>query len=77
MSETADVTLSWKAEILAFGETEWCSNALRFATAEEAEASGQELSMRWMLVKDWRATPSNDPVNYKFENGKNVRLNEN
>jgi len=67
--------MSWKTEVCAQGS--WSSNALRFATKEEAEASGRELLSRWFVPTDSRATETPDePVNYKFENGKNVRLEE-
>src|SRR5271170_1215939 len=43
-------------------------NAQRFATEEEAKAAGQELFSRWMgMPKDWRVEPSDDPVNYRFD----------
>jgi hypothetical protein len=66
--------MSFKTEILAFHETKWVSNGVRFATADEAEAAGQELSMRWFALDQWRAAESDEPVNYKFENGKSVAL---
>ena len=66
--------MSWKAEVCADGS--WSSNALRFATKEEAEKSGRELLSRWMVPTDSRAAESDDPVNYKFEDGRNVRLED-
>ena len=63
---------SFKAEVLTDGG--WSSNALRFATKEEAEASGRELLSRWWVPIDSRAAESEDPVNYKFKNGTNVPL---
>jgi len=65
---------SWKPEVLVDGQ--WSGNALRFATKEEAEASGRELLSRWFVPSDSRAAESSDPVNYKFENGENVRVSE-
>jgi hypothetical protein len=53
---------------------EFCGNALRFATKEEAEGNVFDLSMRWMLVRDTRVVESDDPVNYKWENGKLVAI---
>ena len=64
--------MSWKPEVLTGHH--WSDNALRFATKEEAENSGKELLSRWFAPLDSRATESSDPVNYKFENGENVRL---
>jgi hypothetical protein len=62
---------SFKTEVLVQGT--WSSNALRFATKEEAEASGRELLGRWFLPSDSRATESEDPVNYRF----NFEMNQN
>ena len=65
--------MSWKAEVLT-DDGAWSSNALRFATKEEALDSGRELLSRWLVPIDNRATESSDAVNYKFENGENIRL---
>jgi hypothetical protein len=65
---------SWKPEVLVSGK--WAGNALRFATKEEAEESGNELLSRWFVPVDSRAVQSEDEVNYKFdfEGNKNVRI---
>lgn len=65
---------SWKLEVLVDGK--WSSNALRFATKQEAEASVNELLSRWFVPSDGRATESEEPVNYRFDfsQGRNVRL---
>jgi hypothetical protein len=62
--------MSWKPEVIADASGRWYSNALRFATREEAEANALDLSMRWLAVRGWRATESNDPVNYRWIEGK-------
>jgi hypothetical protein len=67
---------SWKVEVLGVGEKTWVSNGLRFATQEEAQDSGFELSCRWFGMEDFRTAESEDAVNYRFEAGKNVRLEE-
>ncbi len=64
--------MSWKPEFIAYSTGQWCSNALRFATREEAEASASDLAMRWMTVRDHRATESDEPVNYKWVAGKGL-----
>ena len=51
------------------GEQGWSYNSLVFATGEEAEAYGADLSHRWLLVERWEAQPTSQPVNYKFTNG--------
>lgn len=57
---------SWKPEVQTGSDPKWYGNALRFATKAEAEASANDLAGRWMLVQDWRAVESDDPVNYKW-----------
>ena len=62
--------MSYKVEVLAVGEKNYTSNGLRFATDEEAQKYGADLSWRWFAVKDWRVVESPDPVNYTFKDGK-------
>lgn len=57
---------SWVCEVIADNSGQWCANGCRFATRDEALRAGDELASRWLLVRDWRATPSADPVNYEF-----------
>lgn len=68
------MTKSWKIEVLVGAL--WSSNALRFATKGEAEASGRELLSWWHLPDAARAAESEDAVNHKFdfEANRNVRL---
>ena len=66
--------MSYKPEIKAFGENEFCGNSLRFATYQEAYSSAESLSYRWTMVKEFRAIESNDPVNYKHIDGKDIRI---
>lgn len=61
--------MSWKPEVIVDGSGKWYGNALRFATKEEAEANVQNLASRWFSVRDTRVVASDDPVNYKWENG--------
>jgi len=65
-------TKSWKPEVLVDGK--WAGNALRFATQKEAFGSMMALRMRWWVPEDGRATESEDSVNYRFENGRDVRI---
>jgi hypothetical protein len=65
-------TKSYKPEVLVDGK--WSTNALRFATAEEAFGSMMLLRMRWWVPTDGRATESEDPVNYRFINNQNVPI---
>lgn len=59
--------MSYKTEVLV--GREWGSNALRFATKDEAERAGVELLSRWLVPSESRAVESTDPVNYKFPKG--------
>jgi hypothetical protein len=49
-------------------------NALRFATTDEANTYLIDLMLRWTAVKEVRVVESEDPVNYKIENGELIRL---
>lgn len=59
--------MSWKPEV--FAEGEWCGNGMAFETKPEAEAWARDLLMRWFVPTDSRAVESDEPVNYKIENG--------
>ena len=65
-------TKSYKPEVLVNGT--WAGNALRFATQEEAFGSVMALRMRWWVPEDGRAVESEDPVNYRFVDGRDVRI---
>lgn len=67
---TDNIVLSYKAEVKV--DTSWSSNAFRFATEAEALAYAQNLRSRWTAVKEIRVSPSVDPVNEKFENGRSI-----
>lgn len=62
--------MSWKSEVIADNSGVWSSNALRFATAEEAKIYVADLSMRWLAVRETRVVESDDPVNYRIKNGR-------
>lgn len=62
--------MSWKPEYQADNTGKWCGNGLRFATKEEAEGNVWDLSMRWMAVRQGRVTECDDPVNYRWIDGK-------
>jgi hypothetical protein len=65
--------MSFKSEVYT---GTWSHNDLRFATKEEAEASGKELLTRWYTPTDSRAIESSDPVRHRFnfETQKNERI---
>jgi hypothetical protein len=57
--------MSWKAEVTTPGDGgRYNSNALRFATKQEAEDYAFDLAYRWTAVMDWRAAESDDPVTH-------------
>ena len=66
--------MSWKPEVIADNSGEWASNALRFATKEEALANVEALSWRWTAVRETRVVESSDAVNARWENGRTVDL---
>jgi hypothetical protein len=62
--------MSFKPEVIADSSGKWVGNALRFSTREEAEANVQDLIMRWFAVRETRVVESDDPVNYRYVNGR-------
>jgi hypothetical protein len=66
--------MSWKPEVIADNSGKWYGNALRFATKDEAEADAKDLMNRWFAVREYRATESTDPVNYKRVRGVTVTI---
>lgn len=58
--------MSFKIEVQMAGE--WGgSNALAFATHDEAKDYGTELLSRWSGPDDFRVIESTEPVNYRFD----------
>ena len=62
---------SWKAEVVTEAGGNFAGNAVRFATAKEAEEYVADLAFRWILVRATRVVPSDDPVNYRW-NGTDI-----
>ena len=61
--------MSYKAEVIADSFNTWASNALRFATHEEAEQYVADLAYRWTSVRHTRVVETDEPVNYRWDNG--------
>lgn len=59
-----------------FGTTERQTNAQVFATRREAEASAFKRFCEWSQPTDYGVIETLDPVNYKFENGKDSPCSE-
>lgn len=62
--------MSYKPEVIADGSGQWCGNALRFATEQEAQHYVNDLMMRWLSVRDTRIVPSEDDVNARIVNNR-------
>ena len=50
--------------------------AQRFATREEAEASAKARFHVWTVPADYRAEPSDEPVNYRRVDGRDEHISE-
>jgi hypothetical protein len=55
---------------IADASDRWCDNALRFANREEAAANVRDLMIRWFAVRETRVVESDDPVNYRYADGR-------
>ena len=71
MTTPQEANASWKPQVKVDGK--WESNALVFATEEEARKSAAALFSRWQLTTDHRAIVSDEPVNYTFKNGRQIK----
>jgi hypothetical protein len=69
-SEKEFTPMSFKPEVTADTSNKWCGNTLRFATREEAEANVRDLMKRWFAVRETRVVESEDPVNYRYVDGR-------
>jgi hypothetical protein len=52
----------------------WATNSIRFATSSEAEEYALDLTFRWTSVREYRVSTSGEPVNYKWESGRSVKV---
>jgi hypothetical protein len=66
--------MSYKAEVLTAGDPKYYDNALRFATAAEAEDYGHDLAMRWTAVEDMRVVESGDAASHVWRHGRARQL---
>lgn len=67
--------MSWKPAIATVESNgKFYTNNLAFATEEEALESARDLMMRWMLVTDYRAQESDQPVNARLVDGELILL---
>ena len=61
---------NYRPEISTDGGKSFGQNAQVFATKEEAETMAKDIFNRWMLATDYRATETEDPVNYRLIDNK-------
>jgi hypothetical protein len=66
---------SWAPQVKTGNDPTFYSNALRFATEQEARENAHELMGRWMAVVDYRAVESEDPVTHRWVDGKLEEIN--
>ncbi len=65
---------SWAPEFEVQGK--WAGNAQRFATEQEAKESAAARFMVWSMPSDYRAAPSDDPVNYRRVDGRDESITQ-
>jgi hypothetical protein len=52
--------VKFKVEVIADNSGKWCSNGMRFETADEAYRYAKDLEMRWMAVRQWRVVETSE-----------------
>lgn len=62
--------MSYRPEVIADSGGKWTSNAVRFATKEEADAYVLDLGLRWTSVRRTRVVECDRPVNYRWVDGR-------
>ncbi len=62
--------VSWKIGCKTAEKENWTYNGLRFATKEEAEAWGKDLSWRWTALHSYEVHESADAVTHRWTDGK-------
>lgn len=62
--------MSWAYRVFEFNDQVGSTNAMRFATKEEAESYGTDLLMRWLAPSHGQPEETEDPVNYRWVPGK-------
>lgn len=65
--------MSFKPEFQTGSDPKWYGNAQAFATEAEALESAKARFNVWTMATAYRAVESDEPVNYKWDNG-DVRL---
>jgi len=63
---------NYKPAFIIRGEDKPCTNAQVFATKEEAEDSARARFVVWTMPDDWTVVETDDPVNYKVVDGRDM-----
>ena len=66
--QVGEVNMSFKAFFSTNYGTSWATNALAFATREEAEQYASDLLLRWWAPTNYEVRESDEPVNYRWTN---------
>jgi len=59
--------ISFAAYFRTASDCSFATNALRFATREEAEGYGADLYQRWLGAKEWEVRETDDPVRHRWD----------
>lgn len=54
---------SFKVGVKTHSDADWCYNAMRFPTEEQAKSYGRDLFSRWTAMTDYEAHPCDDEPN--------------
>ena len=55
-------SMTYRVEVQADSVDSWASNALTFATVDDAAEYARDLQSRWLLVRAWRVVDANGDV---------------
>jgi hypothetical protein len=61
MTALYDDSGAFRVDCAVRGESRYASNALTFATEEDAEAYARDLYSRWTMLESWRVVPVDTP----------------
>ena len=59
--------MNYKPAFILAGESKPCTNAVVFATYEEASCSAQDKFAVWTQPIDWTVVETDDEVNYRYD----------
>ena len=56
------MSTQYRVEVITGNDPKWYTNAMRYETAQEAEAAARDLFGRWLLVRHWRVVGKDGDV---------------